>query len=216
MFELRWVLEPLLESVDAVLGGRGLLPNAVRATGEFLLALLAVIAALFVVDLLGFPFAWPLVAAFIVFAGWVPWRYGFGKDVLTGRAVYDVKTATNPGYRALRLYLTILLTLQALLTLSAAFAVLTAALQERGLVTEQPPADVDGFVWSALGFYAWNLLDAIPLLEIPQTLNWEQATTLRDHLGGALLLAYKLLVIVPLVGLIVGLVTVLRTPRPID
>ena len=52
-----------------------------------------------------------------------------------------------------------------------------------------------------------------PILEIPQTLNWKPPTTLTDHLGGSLLLIYKLLVIIPLISLVVGLVTVLRTPR---
>lgn len=75
------------------------------------------------------------------------------------------------------------------------------------------PADEDDFVWRALGFYAWNLLAAAPILEIPQTLNWKPPTTLTDHLGGSLLLIYKLLVIIPLISLVVGLVTVLRTPR---
>ena len=38
------------------------------------------------------------------------------------------------------------------------------------------PADEDDFVWRALGFYAWNLLAAAPILEIPQTLNWKPPT----------------------------------------
>jgi hypothetical protein len=50
-------------------------------------------------------------------------------------------------------------------------------------------------------YYLWHLASSVPLLEIPSTLNWELRYTFTDHVHGALLLTYKLVVIVPLLGL---------------
>jgi hypothetical protein len=50
-------------------------------------------------------------------------------------------------------------------------------------------------------YYLWHLAASVPLLEIPSTLNWELRYTFIDHVHGALLLTYKLVVIVPLLGL---------------
>jgi hypothetical protein len=50
-------------------------------------------------------------------------------------------------------------------------------------------------------YYLWHLASSVPLLEIPSTLNWELRYTFTDHVHGALLLMYKLVVIVPLLGL---------------
>jgi hypothetical protein len=49
-------------------------------------------------------------------------------------------------------------------------------------------------------YYAWNLADALPVFELPKTLNWARPLTLADHRAGLLLLSYKLLVILPIAG----------------
>ena len=54
-------------------------------------------------------------------------------------------------------------------------------------------------------YYAWHLADAIPALDVPETLNWEQPLASTDHLAGVLLLLFKLLAILPVAGLIADL-----------
>jgi hypothetical protein len=62
-------------------------------------------------------------------------------------------------------------------------------------------------------YYVWNFLDAIPVLKIPETLNWKAPVTFTDHASGALLLAYRVTMVIPLVGFIVGVVHVLTSAR---
>lgn len=62
-------------------------------------------------------------------------------------------------------------------------------------------------------YYLWHLASSVPLLEIPSTLNWELRYTFTDHVHGALLLAYKVVVIVPLLSLAAYVVA--RWIRPI-
>jgi hypothetical protein len=81
----------------------------------------------------------------------------------------------------------------------------TAIFYSYGWITASEPIVTERIVWEALVYYVWSLLDGIPVLEVPQTLNWEPAITFTDHMSGALLRAYKLFVIVPIVSLVVGL-----------
>jgi hypothetical protein len=51
-------------------------------------------------------------------------------------------------------------------------------------------------------FYLWHLLDAVPTLKIPETLNWDKpAVELTDKRGGGLLLVFKILVVLPVIRL---------------
>jgi hypothetical protein len=54
--------------------------------------------------------------------------------------------------------------------------------------------------------YVWHFLDAIPLLKIPQTLNWRDPLTLESHAAGAGLLAYQLLIVLPVVTTVTALI----------
>ncbi len=49
---------------------------------------------------------------------------------------------------------------------------------------------------------AWSLADSLPILKIPETLSWERALEFTTPSGGAVVLAYKLVLILPLVQLI--------------
>ncbi len=49
-------------------------------------------------------------------------------------------------------------------------------------------------------FYVWSFLNAIPVLEIPQTLRWELHFEFTDHVNPVLLLAYKIAVIAPVIA----------------
>ena len=51
----------------------------------------------------------------------------------------------------------------------------------------------------------WNLLDGIPVFKVPDTLNWKLSHPFTDHLSGGIVLAYKVLVVFPALGLIAGL-----------
>jgi hypothetical protein len=55
--------------------------------------------------------------------------------------------------------------------------------------------------------YLWNLAGAIPLLDIPATLHWKPQLTFPTIAGGATVLFYKLLLIVPLAQLLAIAVT---------
>jgi hypothetical protein len=50
--------------------------------------------------------------------------------------------------------------------------------------------------------YLWNLADAIPVLKVPETLMWTPALTLTSTLGGAFVLAFKIVVILPFAQLL--------------
>jgi len=94
--------------------------------------------------------------------------------------------------------------LVALVVLTELFAVVTMAVISRGGIAVADPARVRlGIVEQ---YYVWNLADALPVLELPKTLNWDQPLTLGDHQAGQLLLAYKLLVILPIAGFIAYLI----------
>jgi hypothetical protein len=51
-------------------------------------------------------------------------------------------------------------------------------------------------------FYVWQLLDAVPLLDLPRSLNWrEPSHAVTDHVGGVFTVAFKVLVVLPVVAL---------------
>jgi hypothetical protein len=62
-------------------------------------------------------------------------------------------------------------------------------------------------------YYVWNFFDAIPVLKITEALNWKQPIKFTDHVSGAFLLLYRVLMIIPLIGFIMGLAHVLTAPR---
>jgi hypothetical protein len=95
---------------------------------------------------------------------------------------------------------------RSLFMLTATFAAVTAVLHAHGWLTATPPGDDQSSVWTVLAYYGWSFLDSVPVLEIPKTLNWSLTTTFTDQASGALLLTYKLLVIVPVVGVVVELI----------
>jgi hypothetical protein len=52
--------------------------------------------------------------------------------------------------------------------------------------------------------YGWHLLDSIPLLSVARRLRLDEPKIFADHVSGSLLLSFKLLVLVPLVGFVVS------------
>jgi hypothetical protein len=93
--------------------------------------------------------------------------------------------------------------------LTLVFAVGTAALGVQGWLQESGFHARSGLdlgedltVGSLSAYYVWHLVEAIPAVEIPKTLNWEVPYTFKDSLSGALMLIYKLLVILPIVAIL--------------
>jgi hypothetical protein len=92
----------------------------------------------------------------------------------------------------------------ALAALTELFAIVTVALGSYGALDTgrgKPPGlgDVEHY-------YAWNLADAMPTLEVTKTMNWARPLRFSDHGAGLLLLTYKLLVILPIAALVAHLI----------
>lgn len=84
---------------------------------------------------------------------------------------------------------------------TVAFAAFTAFLVSHDVIGFRGAESAGPLAFKALETYAWNLTEAIPVLKVPKTLNWKPELTLTTTAGGALVLAYKVLVILPLVQL---------------
>jgi hypothetical protein len=54
-------------------------------------------------------------------------------------------------------------------------------------------------------YYLWHLLDAIPALQVPKTLHWSEHPVIDTTRSGVLLLAFKLVVVIPLLGAIIAM-----------
>jgi hypothetical protein len=81
-----------------------------------------------------------------------------------------------------------------------AFAGVTWALWDSGTLHGTGPPTF----WRVEELYLWNLADAVPLLGIPQSLRWGQPVIFDDHASGALVLAFKIAVILPLLRAVIG------------
>src|SRR5262249_52968232 len=51
------------------------------------------------------------------------------------------------------------------------------------------------------GHYVWHLVGSVPLLSVPRTLGWRDPQPSADHISGALLLAFEIAIIAPLIRL---------------
>ena len=94
-----------------------------------------------------------------------------------------------------------LITLAVVLFASVSFSGLTILLYQAGHVELSGSSDLahDSRSFDVLSeFYLWHLADTVPLLDIPDTVRWEQPLRYSDSLSGFLLLLYKSFVILPL------------------
>jgi hypothetical protein len=66
------------------------------------------------------------------------------------------------------------------------------------------PEAGDPSFWRVERSYGWHLLNSIPLLSVPKTLGLDKPALFGDQVSGGLLLAFKLVVLVPLIGLAVS------------
>jgi hypothetical protein len=85
---------------------------------------------------------------------------------------------------------------------TVALASVTALLVHAGVIPVAGVAATDGqLAFRTAETYLWNLADSVPLLKVPTTLHWMPKLEFSTAAGGALVLAYKLLLVVPLVQL---------------
>lgn len=79
------------------------------------------------------------------------------------------------------------------------FASLTSTLNDHHLIKFDPAIPPQDYS-QVQDFYAWNFLESIPSLNVPETLGWDKPYKDGDALARILLLAFKLTVIIPVVG----------------
>jgi hypothetical protein len=98
----------------------------------------------------------------------------------------------------------------ALLALTEGFTAAMLLLSQVGAISIAPPIAGPQAAtarppdqWGAAeSILIWNLLDMLPSVKAPQTLNLTLAYHVTDSLGGLVLLAYKVLVVIPVIGAI--------------
>lgn len=84
----------------------------------------------------------------------------------------------------------------------AAFGSLTTVLAQRGRLATGGEGAPSLLEMEAL--YLWNLLDSIPVLGVTEALHWDPPVVMLDASGGALVLTFKVLLLVPLVRVLVA------------
>jgi hypothetical protein len=92
-----------------------------------------------------------------------------------------------------------------LVALTEAFAAAAAVACTFGLTHARPALHHASDYLKLEAFYAWYMLNSIPQIDAANTLQWHRSVTLPGTANGALLLAYKLLVLVPVIYAIVKL-----------
>jgi hypothetical protein len=90
--------------------------------------------------------------------------------------------------------------LTVLVVATGVFSAATFALVEHGRLTVENWQVLDSRMGAAVGFYVWQFLDAIPLLNAPETLRWDEPLEYDDGWLGALVLLFKIAIIIPIVG----------------
>jgi hypothetical protein len=104
----------------------------------------------------------------------------------------------------------------AFLFATSVFALLTLLLLDAGLVHLSVPGCANCHIGTdrVMAFYIWGFVDAIPLLNLPESLHWNVPLTYSGALMGWLVLAFKVAVIIPLIQAIRTYMEVRReTPR---
>lgn len=92
----------------------------------------------------------------------------------------------------------------------ASFASLTSLLYLEGAIEISEPVSQDDVIFETAVVYVWHLFDTVPLLDIPQNLEWELPFEFEDSLGGLLLIFFTAIVILPLIRI----ARVIWTGRP--
>jgi hypothetical protein len=86
---------------------------------------------------------------------------------------------------------------------TAGFAAIASVLVHAELIGYRGISGSDSYIaFRTFETFVWSFADAIPFLKVPETLNWTPHLKLTTASGGALLLAYKVMLLLPVVQLI--------------
>lgn len=98
-----------------------------------------------------------------------------------------------------------------------AFSSVTALLLRHNtlLTAAGVPRDGGGLIYITVEAYAWNLVNAVPVLDLTEVFGWHPALTLTNEWGRVFILVFKIVMIVPLLHLADQLVE-RRLWRPSD
>jgi hypothetical protein len=92
----------------------------------------------------------------------------------------------------------------------------TCGLQRIGVVKIQPvEAYTERCALHYADFYLWHLLDSIPGIKFTETVHWTQKYTYSDSVSGWLLLGFKIIVLVSVIGSFVTVARIQRD-RPVE
>jgi len=98
-----------------------------------------------------------------------------------------------------------------LVLLTEVFTAVTVVLLTQDAISARGGSLTDANVyWRTELLFLWQFVDSIPAIDATTTLNWKPPYHLDGVSGGSLLLAFKVLVLLPIVGLIVDFI---RHPR---
>ena len=84
----------------------------------------------------------------------------------------------------------------------ASFAALTSLLYLEGAIAISEPIDREILIDKTSEVYVWHLFDTVPLLDIPQNLEWQVPFEFEDRIGGFLLILFTSIVILPLIQVV--------------
>jgi len=84
------------------------------------------------------------------------------------------------------------------------FSAVTYVMASHGIVTLSSRTGQLVTLASLLDFYVWHFLEAVPLLKVNQTIRWDEPWTYDSAAVGWILLLFKLVVIVPVIGAFIG------------
>lgn len=165
-------------------------------TGGFSFLLLGAITwALSSDTLAGWPLFVQIVVVALVFGVGAFFVWGVMTD--KGRSALQALVEPDVEGAGWRVFTLALITLWILAFATLGFAGVSELLYLREVATTDRQLD-DPFGDSVL-FYVWSFLNAIPVLEIPQTLRWDLDFEFTDRLSPVLLLVYKIAVIGPVI-----------------
>ncbi|BEP13926.1 hypothetical protein acdb102_22370 [Acidothermaceae bacterium B102] len=126
-----------------------------------------------------------LAAVCLGLLGWVYWRIQLDPHDRTPYRVAIPASATTVGICTI------------------GFAAITTVLIQRGAIATVPADGAPGLLRLETT-YAWQLVDSIPFLGVTDALHWTPPVIFSDTAGGAMLLAFKILLLLPLLRVLVA------------
>jgi hypothetical protein len=100
----------------------------------------------------------------------------------------------------------------ALFMLTEVFTTLSVSSIQYGWSMTEPTLERHARFGAVEAYYYWNLFNQLPQLDIPKAFHWEPNWSFTDPLSGAMLVFYRLLVIIPVVAVLLEAYKRFRRP----